>query len=146
MRIDAEYDHRQRGRERTTENAQPQYHAIAKTVGQTARREAREAGDGAPDPAVMEEVEKKMNTLRETMSELRPRMPEGAELADLTEKVEEMAASWRSTRAKLRDEFFANLRAILNEQQMELWPIFRRSLRRVKSLRGFSGAVPMKRA
>ena len=103
-------------------------------------RALRQAGEEI-DPEVLAEVRQEMAPIREKLAQLGPQMPQGQELTRMTEGFASLAREWGRTRAQLKAEFLANLRALLTEEQAERLPAVERWLRREKSLqRGrFSG-------
>ena len=53
----------------------------------------------------------------------------------IREDFADLSRRWRSIRATLREEFLANLRAVLTDEQIDMWPSFERTLRRTKTMR-----------
>lgn len=103
------------------------------------RRELRDLREQTPegeeiDPKIMEQFEKRMEPLRVQMELMRPQMPQGADLDRFREGLATIGRDWATTRSQLREEFLGNLKVVLNDEQVELWPGFERALRREKSL------------
>jgi hypothetical protein len=109
--------------------------ALREDFGQVRRemralREATPEGQ-EPDEAQMAEVRERMTAFRERATALRP-TPE--QIQDSRDMMRPALEKWQSDREALLADFVLNAQALLNDDQIELWPPFERTLRRDKAL------------
>jgi len=84
--------------------------------------------------AQLEALRAEQDALRDQIRDLRPEMPEGAELEALQDDARRIAREWQRTRAQLREEFLSGIQINLTDRQDEDWASFVREFRRMKSL------------
>jgi hypothetical protein len=100
--------------------------------------EAHRAADNMPEGADPQEIRRiyteKMEQLRKELQQLQPRAVPREELQKMMNQASAAIDAWLIQKTRLRDEFIANLQAILHENQHDLWPPLDRKLTRQKTL------------
>jgi hypothetical protein len=96
-------------------------------------RERMEAG-GERDEQIVEEINSRIEQMRATWGDMRELMPTREERRAMLDQFANLAVDWLDERERIREQFLTDLQTVLSERQMETWPDFRRSLRRMKSI------------
>ncbi|MCA9292062.1 MAG: hypothetical protein KDA25_13100, partial [Phycisphaerales bacterium] len=78
--------------------------------------------------------EERMRDFREFTRQMRPQMPEGDALEDMIGQLRPHVDQWIQTRARLRNELFADFRHEMTEEQADRWPAVERKIVRMKAI------------
>jgi hypothetical protein len=123
--------------ERTAREVQAKLREEYDKLRQAARARAAQAPDAAARRAIMEEYQRDIQArVREYQDESRGLglVGDGPEQEAMLEEMRVVAQAWRADARGLASAFESDVRTLLDEPQLELWPRLERRLRREKTV------------